>query len=37
MFCSECGAKNEKGVTFCSECGKKIGNNKGEKNNASKI
>lgn len=36
MFCSECGAKNEKGVIFCSECGKKIGNNKNEKNNTSK-
>ena len=32
MFCSECGAKNEKGVAFCSECGKKLSDNSNKSN-----
>ena len=36
MFCSECGAKNEKGAMFCSECGFKFEEEKEVKKSSKK-
>ena len=37
MFCSECGAKNEKGAMFCSECGFKFEEEKEIKKTTKKV